>query len=116
MPFFYQVVFQKLAVAGLAGAINDFDLVFIELEQLNSVIVESRYPKIGGPKSATYTGDGFITVRHTDTAVVQNALDFIDKTVRITYSSSQPSETVWSDRLLNFRELNKPAWDLEAAQ
>jgi hypothetical protein len=80
--------------------------------ELHNLIVESRWPKIGGPKSATYTGDGFITIRHAEESVVQNALDFIDRTIRITYSSSQPTETVWSDRLLNFRELNKPAWDL----
>ncbi len=82
---------------------------------LNDVIVESRWPRIGGPKSATYTGDGFITVRHPQTSVVQDALDFVDQTVRITYSSSQPVETAWSERLDNFRELNKPAWDFEAA-
>ena len=82
-------------------------------ETLNPVIVESRWPKIGGPKSATYTGDGFITVRHSETSVVQHALDFIDETVRITYSGSQSVETRWSERIDNFRELNKPAWDFE---
>ncbi len=84
--------------------------------ELDSMIVEARWPKIGGPKSATYTGDGFVTVRHPDTAVVENALDFIDQKIRITYTSSQPVETGWSERMDNFRELNKPAWDFEAAQ
>ena len=83
---------------------------------LKSMIVETRLPRIGGLKSATYTGDGFITVRHSEESVVQNALDFIDHTVRINYTSSQPAETVWSDRLLNFRELNKPAWDFEVVK
>ena len=85
-------------------------------EHLSSVIVEARWPKPGGPKSATYTGDGFVTVRHPDTCVVEDALDFIDRTIRITYSSSQPIETGWSERMHNFRELNKPAWDFEAAR
>ena len=83
---------------------------------LKSMIVESRLPQIHGPRSATYTGDGFFTVRHSEETVVQNALDFIDQTVRINYTSSQPAETVWSDRLLNFRELNKPAWDFEVVK
>jgi hypothetical protein len=82
--------------------------------ELNDVIIESRWPKIGGSKSATYTGDGFITVRHPETSVVQHALDFIDQTVRITYSGSQLVETEWSERIDNFRELNKPAWDFES--
>lgn len=85
-------------------------------EELNSVIVEARWPKIHGPRSATYTGDAFVTVRHPDIAVVENALDFIAQTVRITYSSSQPVETGWSERMENFRELNKPAWDFEVVK
>jgi hypothetical protein len=85
-------------------------------EELSSVIIESRWPRIGGPKSATYTGDGFITVRHPQTSVVHEALDFIEQTVRITYSSPQPVETAWSERIDNFRELNKPAWDFEVVK
>lgn len=85
-------------------------------DELSSVIVESRWPKVGGPKSATYTGNGFITVRHPQTSVVQNALDFIDETVRITYSSPQAVETAWSERIDNFRELNRPAWDFEVVK
>ncbi len=83
-------------------------------QQLSSVIVEARWPRIGSPKSPTYTGDGFVTVRHPDTSVVENALDLIDRTIRISYSSSQSVETGWSERMNNFRELNKPAWDFEA--
>ena len=81
--------------------------------KLHDVIVESRWPRIGGPKSATYTGDGFITVRHPELSVVHDALDFIKRTVRITYSSSHSVETGWIERIDNFRELNKPAWDFE---
>jgi hypothetical protein len=84
-------------------------------EALNSTIVEARWPGIHSQKSATYTGDGFVTVRHPDMAVVENALDFIDQTIRITYTSSQPLETGWGERMHNFRQLNKPVWDFEAA-
>ena len=83
---------------------------------LNGVIVEARWPKIGVRKSATYTGDGFVTVRHPDINVVENALDFIDRTIRITYSSSQPVETGWNERMYNFKELNRPAWDFEVVK
>ncbi len=99
-----------------SGSVETVQGIESVLEQLRSAIVEARWPKIGGPKSATYTGDGFVTVRHPDTAVVENALDFIDRTIRITYSSSQPSETGWSERIDNFRELNKPAWDFEVVK
>ena len=99
-----------------SGSVEIVDGIDTIQHELQSLIVESRWPKIRGPKSATYTGDGFVTLRHPDVTVVQNALDFIDKTVRITYSSSRHPETVWSERLHNFRELNKPAWDVEAVQ
>ena len=106
-------IFLRGQGSGSVETINGIEQI---QHELNDVIVESRWPRIGGPKSATYTGDGFITVRHPEISVVQNALDFIDQTVRISYSSSQPSESFWSDRLLNFRELNKPAWDFEVVK
>jgi len=38
MPFFYQVVFYKLAVTGLARAVNNLDFILIKLEQFNGII------------------------------------------------------------------------------
>jgi ribosomal protein S6-L-glutamate ligase RimK-like protein len=99
-----------------SGSVEIVDGIKTTTAELSSMIVESRWPRIRGSKSATYTGDGFVTVRHADTSVVQNALDFIDQTIRITYSSSQPIETGWSERMDNFRELNKPAWDFEVVK
>lgn len=99
-----------------SGSVEIVEGIETVTSELNNMIVETRWPKIGGPKSATYTGDGFITVRHTDTSLVHDALDFIDRTIRITYSSSQPGETGWSERMNNFRELNKPAWDFEVVK
>jgi hypothetical protein len=106
-------IFLRSAGSGSVKTVAGIETI---KDQLNDVIVESRFPKIGVPKSATYTGDGFITVRHSDTSIVEKALDFIDQTVRINYTSSLPGETVWSDRLLNFGELNKPAWDFEVVK
>ena len=96
-----------------SGSVEIVDGIEKIQRELHHVIVESRWPKIRGSKSATYTGDGFITVRHPDESVVHQALDFIDQTVRIKYSSLQPGEAGWSERLDNYRELNKPAWDFE---
>jgi hypothetical protein len=106
-------IFLRDAGSGSVEIVNGIETV---TGALNDVIVESRWPKIRGPKSATYTGDGFITVRHPETSVVENALDFIDETIRITYTGSQPIETGWSERMHNFRELNKPAWEFEVVK
>jgi ribosomal protein S6-L-glutamate ligase RimK-like protein len=99
-----------------SGAVEIVAGVQTITEKLNDVIVEARWPGIGDAKAATYTGDGFVTVRHRDEAVVQNALDLIDQTIRINYSSSQPIETGWRDRIDNFRALNKPAWEFEVVK
>ncbi|HEV7920154.1 MAG TPA: hypothetical protein VGR02_05125 [Thermoanaerobaculia bacterium] len=73
-------------------------------ERLRSVIVEARLPRIGAPAAATYTGDGFITVRHAETAAVEEALAFIAATVRIDNSGL--------DQRIDF----KPAWDAIPAE
>lgn len=81
-------------------------------QELQVQLVDARWPQPGAPKSATYTGDGFITIRHRDTEVVQQSLRRIAQLVRITYSShSQPPSETWGHRLENFKELNRPAWD-----
>jgi hypothetical protein len=87
--------------------------------QVGSLVVEARLPRVGAAKSATYTGDGYITVRHPETRVVEVALQLIAQTVRITYShsglpapSNEATGEQWSERLLYFdKQLNKPAWD-----
>lgn len=87
--------------------------------RVGAMVVEARLPRVGPPASATYTGDGFITVRHTETRAVEDALQLIAETVRVTYSrpeSSAPSDETpadqWSERLGYFdKQLYKPAWD-----
>jgi hypothetical protein len=94
-----------------SGSVQNIEGTEVITHELDDLIVEARWPKIRVSRSVTYTGDGFITVRHPDIAVVQNALDFIDRTIRITYSDADtPSpnvEVLWR----NFKELNRPAWD-----
>lgn len=81
-------------------------------EKLGDLLVEAHWPKVGAAKSPTYTGDGFITVRHRDAGVVEEALDLIDQTVKIAYSSPKPDSGIGVlERLRNYRSLNKPAWE-----
>jgi hypothetical protein len=90
--------------------------------ELASSMVTSQWPQIGATKSATYTGDGYVTVRHSETQTVEDALDFIAKTICITYSEPEtlrsPSERVrdqWQERLQHFnKRLNQPAWENDA--
>ena len=88
-------------------------------QRVGEILVDARWPRVGSPKSATYTGDGYVTVRHPETRVVEDVLRSIAQTVRITYSGREapapPDGDVgglWSQRLGYFdRQLNKPAWE-----
>jgi ATP-grasp domain len=51
--------------------------------QLGDLIVESRLPTLGKAPNQSYEGDGFIIVRHPDTAVVTQAVQQIVRTVRV---------------------------------
>ena len=93
--------------------VNGFEIVERELQDL---VVDIRLPRAGALKASTYTGDGYITVRHPETTVVEEALDFISRTVRISYNSSESSATLrdeWSKRL-QYNQLYKPAWEIDS--
>jgi len=49
----------------------------------SALIVDARMPHLGQPSSGSYEGDGYITVRHPDTAAVTAALRQIVTTVRV---------------------------------
>jgi hypothetical protein len=82
-------------------------------------LVDSRLPRHGGTSSHTYTGDGYITVRHPDTEMVEAYLDLIAKSVLITYKrddiESVEGETVpRRSRPVRWefsRQHCRPAWD-----
>jgi ATP-grasp N-terminal domain/ATP-grasp domain len=82
-------------------------------------VVDSRLPRIGGSKSDTYTGDGYITVRHPETETVEAFLDLIANTVLITYNHddvpSGEAEAMprrWLQQPGDFnRQHCRPAWD-----
>ena len=67
---------RVVAVTGVRAA-ND---------EIGSVVVETKLPKVGAPKSASYEGDGHAIVRHPRTEVVEAALAKIVGTVRVHYS------------------------------
>ena len=52
---------------------------------MGALVVESRLPTAGTPKSDSYEGDGYVIVRHPDTDVVKAALTTIIETVHIHY-------------------------------
>jgi hypothetical protein len=51
--------------------------------ELGSLVVEARLPREGQPASGTYEGEGFIILRHPDTAVVEEGLARIVSRVRV---------------------------------
>ncbi len=101
-------IFLRGTGSGVVEAVEGLETVEREFGEL---LVEVRPPRRGTPKSVSYTGDGFITIRHPETHVVQHTLASIAKQIRITYSSNAHAAAEWRERLHNFGELNRPAWD-----
>ena len=95
-----------------SGAVRQISGVEQVRKEFGDLIVEARWPRAGDRKSPTYTGDGYLTFRHPDTAVIHETLRAISQLVQINYSSDEPPATqTWAHRLKNFSELNRPAWD-----
>ena len=51
--------------------------------EVTSLVIESRLPQPGQPSSGSYEGDGYVIVRHPDTAVVTDALRQLVTTIRV---------------------------------
>jgi hypothetical protein len=66
--------------AGKVTAVHGLDRLSPETTAL---VVDDRMPRQGQPSSGSYEGDGYITVRHPDTAVVTAALRQLVTTVRV---------------------------------
>lgn len=65
---------------GVVRAIEGLDIVDREMSHL---ICDHRLPTIGQGPTGSYEGEGFIIVRHPDTAVVRQALTRIISTVKV---------------------------------
>lgn len=54
-------------------------------EAVGRYVVEARLPTPGAPRSDSYEGDGYVIVRHPDTAVVEAALKTVIETIGVHY-------------------------------
>jgi hypothetical protein len=105
-------IFLRGVGSGVIERVDGVDSVKSELAEL---IVDARWPQAGANKSNTYTGDGYLTLRHRDTERVKTALDFIAHTVRISYSHAETG-LEWKERFQNYQQLNRPAWEVGGSQ
>jgi hypothetical protein len=51
--------------------------------ELGHLVVDARLPKPGQSASSSYEGEGYVTVRHPETGVVQDALQRIVSGIRV---------------------------------
>ena len=51
--------------------------------ELGPITLEVKLPREGASPSGTYEGDGYVVVRHRDTAVVENALSKLVTSIRV---------------------------------
>jgi hypothetical protein len=51
--------------------------------RLGHLVVEARLPVPGQPASSDYTGEGYVIVRHPETAVVRDAVAQIVDGIRV---------------------------------
>ena len=54
--------------------------------QVGHLVVESKLPARGTPKSDSYEGDGYVIVRHPDTEVVKRAMNAVIETIQVEYA------------------------------
>ena len=73
-------------VVGVTGVAKANELV-------GKIVVESKLPSMGAPKSDGYEGDGYIVVRDPSTDVVKRALKILVETVRVHYAWGGPGFT-----------------------
>lgn len=98
-----------------SGVIERVDGIEEICSDLSDLIVDARWPEPGARKSDTYTGDGYVTIRHRNTRNVKQILELIRETVTITYSDPETS-LQWKDRFQNYQKLNRPAWEVGGSQ
>lgn len=51
--------------------------------RFGSLVVEAKLPREGQPPNESYEGDGYVIIRHPETAVVEQALSEIVRTIRV---------------------------------
>jgi len=53
--------------------------------KIGKIVVDSKLPSRGTPKSDSYEGDGYVIVRHPDTEVVKQAMVTAIETIQVQY-------------------------------
>ena len=66
--------------AGVVRHVHGMDRVY---EEVGHLVCDIKLPMIGQPPNATYEGDGYIIVRHPDTAVVEKAIRRVVELVHV---------------------------------
>jgi len=56
-------------------------------QEVGSVVVEAHLPPVGSPASPSYEGEGYVIVRHRDTALVKRALSRLVSLIRVELAS-----------------------------
>ena len=52
-------------------------------KEIGHLVVETNLPRLGQMKSSSYEGEGFVVVRHPETAVVEKALHRLISLIRV---------------------------------
>ncbi len=66
--------------AGRVRSIEGLDTI---LREFGTIICDAKIPTVGQTPTGSYEGEGFIMLRHPDTAVVQRALQHVISVVRV---------------------------------
>ena len=74
---------QGPGAGGRGGRIAAIHGVEAAQSKIGHLVVEAKLPQVGQFSSSSYEGEGFAIVRHQDTAVVEDALRTLVRTVRI---------------------------------
>ncbi len=65
---------------GSVKAVHGLELV---QREMGNIVVEAKLPKPGQPRASSYEGEGYVILRHPETAVVEHALKRLVSTVRV---------------------------------
>jgi biotin carboxylase len=68
---------------GAPGKVVDVRGIEEVLRELGALVVEKKLPQAGQAASGTYEGEGYVILRHPDTAVVSRGLDRIVEGIRV---------------------------------
>jgi len=73
--------------AGMVSAVHGLDLLQAEL---GALVVEAAMPQHGQGTSGTYEGEGYVILRHPETAVIEAALRRVVDVARVELASAEP--------------------------